>query len=199
MATEFTIFGAFPLEVRGMIWAKSVPDRVVTITRIAENTRPENPMLPAMAYTPHLPHFKTSGIKVPVLLRVNKESRKVGLQIYHVVFKGHCKNLFYFNPSADTIFLPSHADFLEFMVYTYTCEEQKLIRYMESLVIQTGPGLGPRDKFLVRKQLRVMWKKIKDDFLGAGEGSENTIVMQNPDIVFLEGGQMKALGMVSPE
>jgi len=222
MATEFHIFGKFPLEVREMIWATSVPVRVVTITQIAENTMAEHPLLPAMAYTPYLPHFKTDAVKVPITLQINQESRRVGLRIYHVVFQDHCKNLFYFNPSADTIFFPSHGDVLAFMVYTSNCEEQKLIRYMglgtgvhfalsvsatygqlfgrwenlESMVIQMGPNLGPRDKFAVRKKLRVLWDKSKEK-AGAGKGSEKKIVMQNPDIAFLEDEEMKALGMFS--
>jgi hypothetical protein len=86
------------LEVKEMIWAKSVPDRVVTITQIAD----KHPPYPAIAYTPYLPHFKISAIKVPVLLHINQESRRVGLKIYHIVYKCHYKNVFYFNPSADS-------------------------------------------------------------------------------------------------
>jgi hypothetical protein len=222
MATEFTVFGNFPLEVREMIWAKSVPGRVVTITQIAENTMAEHPLLPAIAYTPYLPHFKTDAVKVPIILRINQESRRVGLRIYHVVFKRPCKNLFYFNPSADTIFLPSHGDVLAFMVYTSSCEERKLIRYiglgtgvhfalsvsatygqlfgrwenLESMIIQMGPNLGPKDKFSVRRKLKVLWDKSKEKE-GAGEGPEKKIVMQNPDFVFLEDEEMKRLGMIS--
>ncbi len=108
------------------------------------------------------------------------------------------------------------------MIHTSNCKERKLIRYiglgtgvhfaltvsatygqlfgrwenLESLVIQMGPGLGPRDKFEVRKKLRVLWDKSEEKE-GAGEGSEKKIVMQNPDIVFLEDNEMKALGMFS--
>jgi hypothetical protein len=215
MATEFPVFGNFPLEVREMIWAKSVPDRVITITQIAD----EHPLYPTMAYTPFIPNFKTSAV-VPVLLHVNRESRKVGLNIYRVVFKRQCQNVFYFNHSADTIFCPSHGDLLAFMVNTSSCEDRKLIRYMglgtgvhfalcvsdtygqlfgrwenlESLVIMLGKGLDRKEKFYVRKQLRVLWDKRKEK-AGITEGLEKKIVMQNPDIVFLEDDQMKALGM----
>ena len=216
MATEFTVFGNFPLEVRETIWAKSVPDRVVTITQIAD----EHPLYPAMAYTQYIPNFKTDAVKVPVLFHINQEARRVGLRIYHVVFKRQCQNIFYFNPSVDTIFLPSHRDLLAFMVNTSSCEDRKLIRYiglgtsihfalsvsaaygglfgrwenLESMVILMGQGLGRMEKFHVRKQLRVLWDKSNEK-AGGTEGLEKKIVMQNPDIVFLEDEQMKALGM----
>jgi hypothetical protein len=77
---------------------------------------------------------------------------------------------------------------------------QKLARLenLESLIIQTGDGLGTRDKFLVRKQLRGYWKKLEKLEKEDGRSTEKKIVMANPDIVFLKPEQMDIMGLFTP-
>jgi hypothetical protein len=219
MATELTLFPKFPLEIREMIWTKAAPDRVITLTEFC-HLWSINHLYPAgQAMLECIPLFNSSAVKVPALLHTSQEARRVALRSYHLVFKGYCKNPFYFNPSLDTIFLPFDFDIQAFMVFITICKGMKMIRHLglgraihngllmsasyaqhfgrlvnlESLIIQLGHNCGQMEKFQVRKHLKGLWKKAD-----AKEGEEKKFVMQNPDIVFLEPEEMEAMGMVTP-
>jgi hypothetical protein len=223
--SSFALFPKIPLEVREMVWIEALPHRVISISEKLYGPRFENSgnnVAMVQNYRkPEFWQFKSSA-KTPSIFHACQESRRVALKIYHLSFGGYGLTAFYFNPSIDTIFFNSIGalnGFLSKAFWPSFVGDMKKIRYLalgstihtslsmslmlgqlfgkfenvESLVIQTGQNFGTLEKFQVRKQLRGHWKKSEAE----GGSSDGKIVMQNPDIVFLDAEEMRLMGLVS--
>lgn len=120
--TSFTRFRELPIEIRIMIWTESPERRDLEV--IFREDIPDETDEDGLSKNEQELAFRRKDRLTPLLLRVSREAREIGLQIYlKLSFVSH---EIYFNPETDTIYFSEDC---EDMFAVKHLAEKKNVRY----------------------------------------------------------------------
>ncbi|KAH7355159.1 hypothetical protein BKA65DRAFT_234830 [Rhexocercosporidium sp. MPI-PUGE-AT-0058] len=102
-AVAFPFFPKLPLELRTMIIELAIETRMVEISHAGT---PTQALIAMPQFTQPVCQVVT---RAPALLHVNKEVRDIAIKSYKLVDLDYLVTPFYFQPTADTIYLTSNA------------------------------------------------------------------------------------------